>query len=211
MSQLEFRKLRQSVLGLSFAIPDPEDVWTEANDRKRNRDRAVPYWARIWPSSLALSEFLKNHIDLYKGKTVIELGAGIALPSFIVSAHASEVVASDLDPDAVRWMKENAKDLGLSNLNCAVIDWRDQNLLLSDVVLLSDVGYEISEHSTLKRLIENSIKNRSMVLLSVPHRTASLLFLNMLDELKPDKILTCAEGVEILLLIFEEQSAITHS
>ena len=56
----------------------------------------------IWPGCVALSDFFCDHPVLVKGKSVLELGAGAALPSLVSSAlKAEKVVITDYPADNV--------------------------------------------------------------------------------------------------------------
>ena len=43
----------------------------------------------IWPGSRCLVDYLMKNVHLYRGKTVIELGAGAALPGLVVAADGA--------------------------------------------------------------------------------------------------------------------------
>ena len=43
----------------------------------------------IWPGSRCLVDYLMKNVHLYRGKTVLELGAGAALPGLVVAADGA--------------------------------------------------------------------------------------------------------------------------
>ncbi len=49
------------------------------------RDEQMPYWAEIWPSSLALASFLGEEVQM-QGVRAIELGAGVGVVSIVAAA-----------------------------------------------------------------------------------------------------------------------------
>ncbi|RUO95589.1 LOW QUALITY PROTEIN: hypothetical protein BC936DRAFT_143674 [Jimgerdemannia flammicorona] len=54
-----------------------------------------PLWAHhLWNASKILSAYLDEHKDLCRGKTVLELGAGAALPSLVAAANGANKVES---------------------------------------------------------------------------------------------------------------------
>ena len=62
-------------------IPDPEYVKQKYEDtRTIHPDEPFPYWTRLWPSSIALSEFITDNRDYVRNKSVLEIGGGLGLP-----------------------------------------------------------------------------------------------------------------------------------
>src|SRR3954468_3812141 len=60
--------------------------WEQLRHEEGGAGRPVPYWARPWPSGVALAAHLKVHPPAATAK-VLELGCGLALPS-VVAARA---------------------------------------------------------------------------------------------------------------------------
>ncbi|MCO7196015.1 methyltransferase, partial [Pseudonocardia sp. McavD-2-B] len=56
-----------------------------------------PHWARLWPSGRALATALDDAgPDLLAGRSVLELGCGLGLPSLVAArAGAHPVLATD--------------------------------------------------------------------------------------------------------------------
>ncbi|CAO2831316.1 unnamed protein product [Amaranthus hypochondriacus] len=56
-----------------------------------------------WPSEEVLSYYCLSHVDMFRSKTIIELGAGYGLAGLVIAAvsEASEVVVSDGNPQVV--------------------------------------------------------------------------------------------------------------
>ena len=65
-----------------------------------------PYWAKVWPSSIALHNVLKKHPSLIKDKTVLELGAGIGLPALMLAHITRSIQISDYNMEAVALLKK---------------------------------------------------------------------------------------------------------
>ncbi|HEV8462391.1 MAG TPA: methyltransferase, partial [Gaiellaceae bacterium] len=83
-------------------------------------DEFLPYWAELWPASLALAEALPD----VAGLRIVELGCGLAVPSLVAAARGAEVTATDWADDAIALARENAAANGLE-LTAEVRDWRD--------------------------------------------------------------------------------------
>jgi len=83
----------------------------------------------VWPSAIILSRWLGIQPPLaeLRGKSVLELGAGLGLPSIVAaSLGAAQVLAQDRDEESLRQALETAvhEDVieGFNTLRC---DWKD--------------------------------------------------------------------------------------
>jgi predicted nicotinamide N-methyase len=130
-----------------------------------------PYWSQAWPASLALSEFLLLHKEYIQQKKVIELGAGLGLPSIIAASYAHSVLCSDYISEAVGIASQSAAHNGLNNFTAQVLDWHSlPHNLSADVLLLSDINYDPAIFSVQQQLINHFIKTGTIVILSTPQR-----------------------------------------
>ncbi len=100
-------------------------------------DEFLPYWAELWPASLALAEALPE----VAGARVCELGCGLGLLSLVAAARGAEVTATDWAPDAIELLRENAARNGL-DVRAELRDWREPWAARFDLVLAADVLYE---------------------------------------------------------------------
>ncbi|MFT4766206.1 MAG: putative nicotinamide N-methyase [Oleispira sp.] len=68
------------------------------------------YWAFCWASGQVLARHLLDNPELVKGKRVMDFGAGSGVVAIAaIMAGAKQVVACDIDPDALLSCQENAK------------------------------------------------------------------------------------------------------
>ena len=104
-------------------IPDYEKV-KEIYSSLLNLDpnTPFPYWAKLWPSSIALLDVLKAHPYLIQNKHVLEIGAGIGLPSLMMADIARSVQISDYDKEAVALIQKNIEHLQLQNAEALQLD-----------------------------------------------------------------------------------------
>src|SRR5204862_8262946 len=63
-----------------LTITRPEDPESLIDEARFEEDEFLPYWADLWPSGVALARRVAG-LDL-AGARVLELGCGLALPSF---------------------------------------------------------------------------------------------------------------------------------
>ncbi len=158
--------------GFMLYVPDPEMVKPVYEDLLSG-DTATPFpfWARIWPSAIALSDFLKTETHWIEGKRVLELGAGIGLPSFMMAGYASEMIISDHAQEAVTLIQKNIRHSGLQHVKAMQLDWNDfPDHIQADTLLLSDINYADDQFEPLLQLIRKFLEQGTTILLSTPHR-----------------------------------------
>jgi predicted nicotinamide N-methyase len=119
-----------------------------------DEDEFLPYWAEPWPSGLALARVVGD-LDL-AGKRVLELGAGLGLPSLAAAIRGGDVLATDWAEDAVRLLRDNAARNEIE-LRAERARWDEPDLLLAgapwDLVLCADVLYEQRNADALLELL----------------------------------------------------------
>ena len=158
--------------GFMLYVPDPEMVKPVYEDLLSG-DAATPFpfWARIWPSAIALSDFLKTETHWIEGKRVLELGAGIGLPSFMMAGYASEMIISDHAQEAVALIQKNIRHSGLQHVKAMQLDWNDfPDHIQADTLLLSDINYADDQFEPLLQLIRKFLEQGTTIHLSTPHR-----------------------------------------
>ncbi len=141
-----------------------------------------PFWAKLWPSSIALLDVLKAHPHLIQNKYVLEIGAGIGLPSLMMASVAKSIQISDYDKEAVALLQKNIEHLQLQNAEALRLDWNaiPENMQ-PDVVLLSDVNYDPGQFDGLIRLIDKFLNQGSSIILSTPQRIMASPFVQKLE------------------------------
>ncbi len=119
-----------------------------------DEDEFLPYWAELWPSGLALAEVV-SALDV-RGLHVLELGAGLGLPSLAAALGGADVLATDWAGDAVELLRANAARNGI-RLRAERVRWDDPEPLLRDppwdIVLGADLLYESRNAEQLDALL----------------------------------------------------------
>jgi predicted nicotinamide N-methyase len=124
--------------------------WEQLRHEEGGAGRGVPYWARPWPSGLALAS-----APAPSGR-VLELGCGLGAPSIAAALAGASVLATDGSSDAVAFA---AHSFALNEAvgEVAVADWESEGEALIergpwDVVLAADVFYTRANVETALRL-----------------------------------------------------------
>jgi predicted nicotinamide N-methyase len=161
----------------------PSLQWVEEEYENEQENAPVPYWAQVWPAAKALCEVIAAEPELIKDKTVLEIAAGLGLPSLLSAQFAKEVFATDYVDNSIELMKRSAAYNEFKNMQCRVMDWNDMDTKLKpDVLLLSDVNYDPIHFDTLYLLLSDFIQSGTIVLLSTPQRLVAKSFMDRLEQ-----------------------------
>jgi predicted nicotinamide N-methyase len=128
----------QLVVGdVELSLLRPESPDALIDETAFEHDEFLPYWAELWPASIALARALPD----VAGLRVVELGCGLGVPSLVAAARGAEATATDWATDAVDLLRQNAARNGLE-LRVEVRDWREPWPERFDLALAADVLYE---------------------------------------------------------------------
>lgn len=130
-----------------------------------------PYFGVIWPAARALSEHVARMGTWLAGKTVLEVGCGLALPSLVAAKLGARVVATDFHPDVPKFLHRNVELNGVK-IDYRELDWRDENAELGvyDFVIGSDILYEASHPKDVAKALARHCKRESHIILADPGR-----------------------------------------
>lgn len=114
----------------------------------------APYWSVLWRSGVALARELDG--VALRGRRVVELGCGLAVPSIAAARAGAIVLATDACGEALALLTRNA-DANQVRIETATIDWAQADELLGrapfDLVLAADVLYERASVAPLLSLL----------------------------------------------------------
>jgi predicted nicotinamide N-methyase len=189
---------------LSLLIPDPDEVRNmyEAEMMKANQI-LFPYWTKIWPSAKALAKFLIEQPYWIQNKKIVELAAGIGLPSFTIAHIAQSVVVSDASTDAVKLLDFNIILNGLQNASALQIDWNNhpEPIPQTDTLLLSDVCFDPSQYDGLLKLLKAYKNQGTDIVISAPERMSTVPFHQLLSPLLKKTVLEKIDNTDIAIFI----------
>ncbi len=142
-----------------------------------------PYFGVLWPAAEGLAEFLHHHPELIKGKSILELGAGLGYPSLVALHLGAEVLTTDFHPDAGEYFLRNCRHSVVTG-KFRRLNWREEHsdLGLFDVVMGSDVLYESKHPQELVRGLLRFLRPGGLILLSDPGRAYLQLFLSAAEQ-----------------------------
>jgi predicted nicotinamide N-methyase len=139
-----------------------------------------PYWARVWPASVGLCQWLASHPQYVRNKRVMELGAGLAMPSLLAAHWAKSVFCTDVTRDILPYVEKSIALNGLQNITCGCYDWAAPLSPLPDVLLLSDVNYDPARFDALYKQLRQWWQQGAVICLSTPQRLLAKPFIEKL-------------------------------
>ena len=161
------------IAGRDLALLRPRDAEALLSEEAFEREEFLPYWAELWPSSLALARFIGARA--LKGARVVELGCGLGLPSLAAAVAGGRVLATDWAPDAIATTVANARRNHI-DLEALRVSWTEPSTLLDrapwDLVIASDVLYEARNGEALLPLLPQLI-DKGEIWLADPGRPAA--------------------------------------
>jgi predicted nicotinamide N-methyase len=161
--------------GRSLAIVHPPSADDLIDEAAFEREEFLPYWAELWPSSVALARHVAGlPLD---GVSVLELGCGLALPSIAAALGGADVLATDWSPDALRYARANAERNGASLRTCLLRWARAGALPRFELVLAADVLYEERNAHELLALLPRVVAPGGTALVADPGRFHARTFL----------------------------------
>jgi predicted nicotinamide N-methyase len=142
----------------------------------------MPYGVALWPAAIALAHEIATRAGEFRGRRVLELGAGTGLPGIVAASLGARVVQTDRQELALHVCKLNGERNGVAGVEYRLADWAAwDDPGRYDWVLGSDVLYAASQHPQLRRILEANLAPRGRVLLADPFRAESLGLLEALE------------------------------
>lgn len=146
---------------------------------KANR---LPYGVALWPAGIALAHEVAARAGGFRGRTALELGAGMGLPGIVAATLGARVVQTDRDELALHLARRNAVRNDVATIEHRLADWtawadRDRY----DWIIGSDILYGPSLHPALRAIFGANLAPGGRVLLSDPFRPSALRFLEALE------------------------------
>jgi predicted nicotinamide N-methyase len=142
----------------------------------------LPYGVTLWASAIALAHEIASRTDFFRGKQVLELGAGTGLPGIIAASLGAQVLQTDRSELAMSVSKRNIELNKVQTLEQRLVDWTDWNDdKRYDWIIGSDILYAEEVHAHLRKIFEINLAPNGRILLSDPFRQPSINFLESLE------------------------------
>lgn len=166
-----------------FRIKDVENLLDQITDQDFSKDERLPYWAELWPSALAMAEFILQNPQLFKHKKVLELGCGLGLSGIAATFAGAEVVFSDYERQALEFVDKNYRLNFGSEPQLLHLDWRKNNFNLKfEIILAADVLYEKRFFKPVLETVDKILSTGGIFVLAEPNRPVAVEILNDLRQ-----------------------------
>lgn len=156
------------------------------------KEEYCPYFGILWEAGIGLSQFLQK--ENLAGKNVIEIGCGLALPSFVATKAGAKVIATDFHADVPLFLRLNQQNNN-THFEYAVMNWRDEiertknKLGLFDLVIGSDILYESQHPQEVAKALIGMLNPGGKIILADPGRAYVQKFVTCMQDLNyPEKL-----------------------
>lgn len=186
LSMLTIRDLDESIDILCKHFGEEDEDLSLAEEH-------CPYFGVMWEAGIGLSQFLTK--EMCAGKKILEIGCGLALPSFVATRFGGDVIATDFHADVPLFLKENQEKNGI-HFDYRVMNWRNEvertktTLGTFDLVLGSDILYESQHPMQVAEALIAFLKPGGKIILADPGRAYIQKFISCMQELKYPEVLT---------------------
>jgi methyltransferase-like protein 23 len=203
---LQLHHLQRPGYTIDLFVPDAQEVQHNYFQQKQVKtDIPFPHWTKLWPAALAMSDFIHGHPELVKDKKVLELAAGLGLPSFITARYATTVCCSDYLEEAVTAMSKSVQHLQLTNVTCELLDWNQlPDDLTTDVLLLSDINYDPDQFDKLFEVLQRFLQQGTLIILTTPQRLMAKPFIEKLLPFCKQQFEMTVNDTSVSLLILQQ-------
>jgi predicted nicotinamide N-methyase len=164
--------------GRDLRVLRPRDSEELLEEEAFEHEELLPYWAELWPSSLALARAVGARS--LRGARTLELGCGLGVVSIAAAIAGARVLATDWSAESVRFAAMNAERNEVS-VRTAVVDWAAPAAIVAEapwqLVLASDVLYERRNVAQMLDLLPRLVDRSGEVWIADPGRQTSMDFL----------------------------------
>lgn len=112
--------------------------------KKINWDSHADFYNKMAMMELSYTIPQLKCLDMQKTDTVLDIGCGPGRISILSAKQAKQVTSLDSAPHMLAYVQENAKRMGVSNINTVLMDWSDvtpgKDVEKHDIVIASRTG-----------------------------------------------------------------------
>lgn len=137
---------------ISLHLIDPASLLGPLSHDEAQAVVAEPaYWTFCWASGQVLAQYLLEHPELVRGKTVVDVGSGSGIVAIAAAlAGARKAYACDIDVDALTAASVNAEANRVSIIPITALDDIGEDVSEEiDLIVAADLLYDRDNHHLL--------------------------------------------------------------
>ncbi len=152
-----------------------------------------PFWVKLWEAAMVLS-YVMHRLPDPRGKSVLELGAGLGAPGLAAAAAGFDVTISDYEELIMDFQRVSAAASGLNSVTFAHLDWLNPpDLAPFDFLIGAEILFREDFFIPLLNVFKKYLKPEGFIYLAHDATRRSLPI--FLDLAKKDFDITLAKQV----------------
>lgn len=161
---------------------DLEELWEALGED--DLDERIPYWTELWPSSLALTQWLGECENEINNRSCLDLGCGLGLTALVAQKLGAKVLACDYVPMALDYCRQNAVLNQIKVPLCVAMDWRLPAVCPKSIWRIwgADIIYERRFIDPVLDFFDYALEENGCGWLAEPGRAIFNLFVNSAKE-----------------------------
>jgi predicted nicotinamide N-methyase len=152
-------------------------------------DKQMPYWAKVWPSGVALADVVVERKEQVAGQRVLELGAGLGVTACTVLEYGGELMTADYGALPLAFCRLNTVVNTGKAPRATCFNWRHDSEIVAatsqpefkggfPLIIAGDVLYEGRDAEPLLNVIDRLLVADGSLWLAEPVRRTAQRFLD---------------------------------
>ena len=179
-----------------YTIYRPTDQARESlfEQGRADPEKQMPYWAKVWPSGVALADVVVERKEEVAGRHVLELGAGLGVTACTVLEYGGRIVTADYSALPLAYCRLNTLANTGKAPRATCFNWRHDPEVTAalrkpeflggfPLIIAGDVLYEGRDAEPLLNVIERMLVDDGSLWLAEPVRRTAQRFLDSAAEL----------------------------
>ncbi len=161
--KITLEKEKVTIRGKTFEIVRPSKLEDIFQGDPFLEVEKFPFWFKVWEASLVLADYIAT---LEPSKKILELGAGLGIPSIVGAGFGHKVLATDYEEMPLKFIELSAKENNLE-IETKILDWRNPKLSGNyDLIIGAEVVFKKSLFQPLINLFKTYLSDQGEVILS---------------------------------------------
>ncbi len=182
--EVEFETVRVGDIALELLQIKNLDEYIDrlAEETKEGEKLELPFWAKLWPTSLLLSYYILK-LPL-REEPVLEIGAGFGLCGLVAAMKGHRVIISDIDDNALLFARINIIKNGLTHrATVRYLDFTKDTLEEKPSYIIgSEVLYRQEHYRPLVKFFKRHLTPYSRAILAKDYHLKAKKFFTLARE-----------------------------